>query len=94
MHIDESYIMLAWGGDGKYVDHPLCPTPDSVKVRHLRHRNHATQLMVLIAIANPKLLNYNTAGEQGTGEVARFDPKQNGKVAIFPIVEKVARQRS
>lgn len=46
-----------------------------------------------MAIARPTLLNPGTAGEQGTGERARFDEKQNGKVAIYRIVDEHERQR-
>jgi hypothetical protein len=92
-HLDEAYITLAFGGTGIVYDHPLCPLREAEKVHLLRSSTHATQIMVLIVIARPKLLNPDTAGAQGKGKPARFDEEQNGKVAIFRIVDQVERQR-
>jgi hypothetical protein len=93
VHLDEAYICLNFGGTGVLVDHPLCPLLESAKIKFLRNRSHPTQIMVLIAITKPKLLNPLAAGEQGTGEAARFDPEHNGKVAIFRIVDEFSRQK-
>jgi hypothetical protein len=93
-HLDESYITLAFGGTGTVYDHPLCPLLEAEKVHLLKSRTHATQIMVLIVIARPKLLNPDSAGARTQGEAARFDKLQNGKVAIFRIVDEIERQRS
>jgi hypothetical protein len=93
VHLDEAYISVKFGGTGVLIDHQLSPVLESAKIKYLRSRTHPTQIMVLIAIAKPRLLNPLAAGTQGTGEAARFDPKQNGKVAIFRIVDEFVRTK-
>jgi hypothetical protein len=91
VHLDEAYIVLNFGGTGVLIDHPNCPVLESAKIKFLKSRSHPTQIMVLMAIAKPRLLNPLGAGTQGKGHAARFDPKQNGKVAIFRIVDELVR---
>lgn len=93
VHLDEAYFTLAFGGTGVLIDHPSHHLLESAKVKFLKSRSHPTQIMVLIAVAKPILMNPLAAGEQGVGEIARFDKKQDGKVAIFRIVEKSIRKK-
>jgi transposase len=93
VHLDEAYITLAFGGTGVLIEHPLCPELEAAKIKFLKSRSHSSQIMVLMVIAKPTLLNPLAAGAQGAGEVARFDGKQNGKVALFRVVEEFTRKK-
>jgi hypothetical protein len=89
--VDECWFTLERRGKGTLVEHPKGPKiKKNQRVQLVKSKRHPPKILVLAAISRPKILNQESAGER---EPARFDPVQNGKIAIVRCVEEVRYKR-
>ncbi len=90
--LDECYVCITKRGSGELTIHPNgSPLTQKQLRRSVKSKRHGVKILVLAAVARPRLLNPETAGKNG--ERAKFCEVQNGKVALIRCVEEVAYKK-